>query len=180
MAILVDEAIWPWRSERWAHLVTDSHLLELHAFAHELGVPYLAFQGDHYDVPTPLRDEAVRRGARPVTGREVVAALRAAGLRRRGAVESWQWVWRTPAHALAPDAVPDLFAGELDRAVRDLSGSSEVVEVGLASRSAEQLLVATTTQALRVSAGVTSEGDGVTVHRTSGARGTWIELHRPL
>lgn len=82
MAILVDDAIWPWRGRVWAHLVSDSSLDELHAFARRLGIPERAFQGDHYDVTDELRDCAIAEGARAVTSRDVVRALRAAGLRK--------------------------------------------------------------------------------------------------
>lgn len=80
--ILVDSAVWPWRGERWAHLVSDESYDELHAFADRLGIPRRAFQGDHYDVPAWLRAEAIELGATPVDGRELVRRLRAAGLRR--------------------------------------------------------------------------------------------------
>jgi hypothetical protein len=89
MTVLVDDAAWPWRGERWAHLVSDGDLDELHDFANALGVRRLAFQGDHYDVPAPVRAEAVARGARPVSSRELVGALRAAGLRVRGPRHRW-------------------------------------------------------------------------------------------
>jgi len=82
MAILVDDAIWPWRGRVWAHLVSDTSVDELHAFAARLGIPRRAFQGDHYDVTDELRDCAIAEGARAVTSRDVVRALRAAGLRR--------------------------------------------------------------------------------------------------
>ena len=82
MAILVDDAIWPWRGRLWAHLVSDTSIDELHAFAERLGIPRRAFQGDHYDVTDELRDCAIAEGARPVTSRDVVRALRAAGLRK--------------------------------------------------------------------------------------------------
>ncbi len=81
--ILVDQAIWPWRGERWAHLVSDESYEELHAFAERLGIPRRAFQGDHYDVPRHVRDEAIVLGATPVDARELVRRLRAAGLRKR-------------------------------------------------------------------------------------------------
>ena len=54
MTVLVDPAVWPWRGERWSHLVSDVSYDELHAFAAQLGVPRRAFQGDHYDVPEEL------------------------------------------------------------------------------------------------------------------------------
>jgi hypothetical protein len=83
MTILVDQAIWPWRGHRWAHLVSDESYDELHAFADQLGIPRRAFQGDHYDVPSWIRDEAIGLGATEVDSRELVRRLRAAGLRRR-------------------------------------------------------------------------------------------------
>lgn len=84
MAILVDEAIWPWRGRRWAHLVSDESYEELHDFAARLGILRRAFQGDHYDVPTDLRLQAIALGATPVNARDLVRRLRAAGLRRPG------------------------------------------------------------------------------------------------
>lgn len=83
MTILVDDAVWPFRGDRWAHLVSDVSYDELHAFAAELGIPRRAFQGDHYDVPVAVRGRAVELGAHAVTSRELVRRLRAAGLRRR-------------------------------------------------------------------------------------------------
>ena len=82
MAVLVDPAVWPWRGQLWAHLVSDVSYDELHAFAAELGVPRRAFQGDHYDIPAPLRERALALGAQPVRARELVRRLRGAGLRR--------------------------------------------------------------------------------------------------
>jgi hypothetical protein len=81
--ILVDPAIWPWRGRQWAHLVSDQSYDELHEFAERLGIPRRAFQGDHYDIPTELRDEALAMGAAPVSAREVVRRLQQSGLRRR-------------------------------------------------------------------------------------------------
>ncbi len=82
MTILVDPAAWPWRGRDWAHLVSDESYEELHAFASRLGIPRRAFQGDHYDVPTELRAQAIGLGAAPIAARELVRRLRAAGLRR--------------------------------------------------------------------------------------------------
>jgi hypothetical protein len=82
VTILVDEATWPHRGQRWAHLVSDESYDELHAFAARLGIPRRAFQGDHYDVPAEYRERALDLGATPVPGRELVRRLRAAGLRR--------------------------------------------------------------------------------------------------
>jgi len=81
--ILVDQAIWPWRGHRWAHLVSDESYDELHEFAARLGIPRRAFQGDHYDVPAHLREAAIALGAQPVDARVLVRRLREAGLRQR-------------------------------------------------------------------------------------------------
>jgi hypothetical protein len=81
--ILVDEAIWPFKGRRWAHLVSDESYEELHAFAEQLGIPRRGFQGDHYDIPSDYRDRAIELGASPVPARELLRRLVAAGLRRR-------------------------------------------------------------------------------------------------
>lgn len=75
--------MWPWRGERWSHLVSDDSYDELHAFAARLGVPRRAFQGDHYDIPSSLRGRALALGAQAVPARELLLRLAAAGLRRR-------------------------------------------------------------------------------------------------
>jgi hypothetical protein len=80
--ILVDEALWPWRGKKWAHLVSDVSYEELHEFAARLDLPPRAFHADHYDVPTEYRERAIELGAQPVGGRELVRRLREAGLRR--------------------------------------------------------------------------------------------------
>ena len=81
MALLVDNAVWPWRGRLWCHLVSDASVDELHVFARRLGIPDRAFQGDHYDLTDELRDCAIAEGAVAVTSRELVTALHAAGLR---------------------------------------------------------------------------------------------------
>ena len=82
MAILVDDCIWPWRDRLWCHMVSDTSLDELHAFARWIGVPERGFQGDHYDIPEDARAMAVAEGAEGVTSRRVVEALRASGIRK--------------------------------------------------------------------------------------------------
>ena len=79
--ILVDECRWWWRDQLWCHMVSDVHLDELHDFADLLGVPRRGFQGDHYDIPTHVREIALMSGAVAVSSRELVVRLRAAGLR---------------------------------------------------------------------------------------------------
>lgn len=85
MAILIDPPAWPAHGTLWSHLVSDSGYDELHAFARRLGVPRRGFDLDHYDVPASLYERAVALGARPVAARDVVHALRGAGLRVRQA-----------------------------------------------------------------------------------------------
>lgn len=81
MTVLVDPPLWPQHGRLWSHLVSDTSLDELHAFAERAGVPRRGFDRDHYDVPDERYDELVRLGAVPVDGREIVRRLRASGLR---------------------------------------------------------------------------------------------------
>lgn len=83
MALLIDPPSVPWRGRMWAHLISDTSFEELHAFAASLGIPERGFDCDHYDVPDDHWKAVVAAGARPVRSREIVAALVAAGLRRR-------------------------------------------------------------------------------------------------
>lgn len=66
----------------WSHVASDTSFDELHAFAQRLGIPARGFDRDHYDVPGEWFDDVVAAGATPVTSRELVARLYAAGLRR--------------------------------------------------------------------------------------------------
>ena len=61
--------------------MSDTDLDELHALAARLDVPRRAFQGDHYDLDEERRARAIELGAIPVTSRELLVRLRAAGLR---------------------------------------------------------------------------------------------------
>ncbi len=81
--ILIDPPLVEWRDRRWSHLASDTSYEELHAFARDLGIPDRGFDRDHYDVPAEWYDDVVARGATPVSSRELVARLVAAGLRRR-------------------------------------------------------------------------------------------------
>jgi len=67
----------------WSHLASDESFEELHAFARELGIPERGFDRDHYDVPSEWYHLAVAAGALPISSRELVSRLIAAGLRRR-------------------------------------------------------------------------------------------------
>ena len=83
MTLMIDPPAVPSRGRMWSHLASDESFDELHAFARELGIPERGFDRDHYDVPEEWYDAVVEAGARPVTSRELVVALVAAGLRRR-------------------------------------------------------------------------------------------------
>ena len=81
MAILMDEPRWWFRGKKWCHLVSDTSIEELQAFADEHGIPRRGFQGDHYDIPEEYRAELIEAGAEVVESRELLRRLRAAGLR---------------------------------------------------------------------------------------------------
>lgn len=81
VAILIDPPMWPAHGRLWSHLISDSDLEELHAFAQGLGIPRRAFQGDHYDIPAERHTGVVAAGARPVGSRELLRALQSSGLR---------------------------------------------------------------------------------------------------
>ncbi|MFS0714985.1 DUF4031 domain-containing protein [Microbacterium sp. 2P01SA-2] len=81
MAILIDDPRWPAHGRLWSHLVSDSDLDELHAFARRHDLPARAFDLDHYDVPDSAFDRLVAGGALPVSGHELVRRLIASGLR---------------------------------------------------------------------------------------------------
>ena len=81
--IYIDAPTWPGHGRLWSHLVSDASYAELHDFAAGLGIPPRAFDRDHYDVPSEWYDEMLVAGAVPVSSRELVSRLVAAGLRRR-------------------------------------------------------------------------------------------------
>lgn len=81
MAVLIDDPMWPLHGRKWAHLVSDVSLDELHEFAERAGIPRRGFHGDHYDVPEEYHADMVALGATPTPSRELVRRLRAAGLR---------------------------------------------------------------------------------------------------
>ena len=84
MTVLIDQPAWPAHGMLWSHLVSDSSLAELHAFAAANAIPRRGFDLDHYDVPSERYDALVAAGALPVTNRELVTRLRASGLRVPG------------------------------------------------------------------------------------------------
>jgi muramoyltetrapeptide carboxypeptidase len=69
----------------WSHLASDSSYDELHRFAQTLGIPQRGFDRDHYDIPAERYDAVVAMGVTPVSSRELIERLKAAGLRRRKA-----------------------------------------------------------------------------------------------
>ena len=81
MAIYLDPPLWPAHGTHFSHLVSDSSLAELHAFAAAAGIPERAFDGDHYDVPERRFEDLVAAGAIPVEARVLVRKLIASGLR---------------------------------------------------------------------------------------------------
>lgn len=81
MIIIDPPAVERW-GRRWSHLASDVSFDELHAFAAPLGIPERGFDRDHYDVPEERYADVVAAGAHPISSRELVARLRAAGLRR--------------------------------------------------------------------------------------------------
>ena len=81
MAIYIDPPLWPAHGTHFSHLVSDTSLGELHAFAAAAGIPERAFDGDHYDVPERRFDELVAAGAMPVEARMLVRKLISSGLR---------------------------------------------------------------------------------------------------
>lgn len=83
MTILVDVPRWPAHGRLWAHLVSDTSLEELHAFARAQRLPERSFDLDHYDVPEEVVPRLIAAGAEPVEGRELVRRLIASGLRVR-------------------------------------------------------------------------------------------------
>jgi predicted metal-dependent HD superfamily phosphohydrolase len=83
VAILIDPPLWPAHGTVFSHLVSDESLAELHEFAQKAGLSERAFDRDHYDVPARRHTELVAQGARPVTGGDLIRALRASGLRVR-------------------------------------------------------------------------------------------------
>jgi Protein of unknown function (DUF4031) len=84
VTLLIDAPLVWHHGVRWSHLVSDTSLEELHAFAARLELAPRQFDVDHYDVAEDKHALVVAAGARLVRPREIVAALTAAGLRQRG------------------------------------------------------------------------------------------------
>lgn len=79
MAVYVDSAQIPYRGMLMNHMIADTPE-ELHAMAAALGLKRAWFQDrgshPHYDVCSSKRALAIRRGANPVTTRQLVDVLR--------------------------------------------------------------------------------------------------------
>ncbi|MFZ1411932.1 MAG: DUF4031 domain-containing protein, partial [Micropruina sp.] len=88
MAILIDPPRWPAHGTVFSHLVSDTSLEELHAFAAAAGVPTRAFDHDHYDVAMRRYDDLVARGAEEVSANNLVRRLVASGLRVRASART--------------------------------------------------------------------------------------------
>jgi hypothetical protein len=83
VTVYIDPPTWPGHGRFWSHLISDQSYDELHVFAAGIGLPRRAFDSDHYDVIADRYVAALEAGAQPVSSREIVRLLRAAGLRRR-------------------------------------------------------------------------------------------------
>jgi hypothetical protein len=83
VTVYIDPPTWPGHGRFWSHLISDLSYDELHVFAAGIGLPRRAFDSDHYDVIADRYGAALEAGAQPVSSREIVRLLRAAGLRRR-------------------------------------------------------------------------------------------------
>ncbi|WP_426997162.1 DUF4031 domain-containing protein [Pseudarthrobacter sp. N5] len=81
MAIYLDPPLWPAHATHFSHLISDTSLEELHAFAASAKIQERGFDGDHYDVPERRYDSLVAAGAIPVEARILVRKLIASGLR---------------------------------------------------------------------------------------------------
>lgn len=66
----------------WCHMVSDTSVLELKAFASDLGLPDRGFQGDHFDVPDHMRESAIAAGAIEVDTRQILKSLYDSGIRK--------------------------------------------------------------------------------------------------
>lgn len=103
MTLLIDTPRWPWRGRLWAHMISDQSLDELHGAARDLGLRWVLFGRDHYDVPEELWPAACER-ATLVDSRVIVRSLRATGMRVGGGKASKAWKWRADIPAELQDA----------------------------------------------------------------------------
>ncbi|MFZ0529938.1 MAG: DUF4031 domain-containing protein [Propionicimonas sp.] len=83
MAVLIDPPRWPAHGTRFSHLVSDTSLEELFAFADAQSLPARAFDHDHYDVPERRYRDLVAAGAEPVDEKTLLRRLKGGGQRVR-------------------------------------------------------------------------------------------------
>jgi predicted metal-dependent HD superfamily phosphohydrolase len=83
MTVLIDPPLWPAHGTTFSHLVSDTSLEELHAFARAQGIPAQAFDRDHYDVPARRHASLVLAGAEAVGAGDLTRRLLASPLRVR-------------------------------------------------------------------------------------------------
>lgn len=79
--ILIDPPMWPRHGTVWGHLVSDTSLAELHAFAKRAGIPARGFDLDHYDYPEHRQARLLELGATLVDAHELTRRLISSGLR---------------------------------------------------------------------------------------------------
>lgn len=100
MTLYIDPPVWPAHGTVFSHLISDTSLAELQAFADQAEISRRAFDRDHYDVPAERYDQLVVQGAVPVSGNELARILASCGLRvktrdrpeklRTGLLRRWQ------------------------------------------------------------------------------------------
>ncbi|GAA1797593.1 DUF4031 domain-containing protein [Nostocoides veronense] len=83
MTIWIDPPAWPAHGRLWSHLISDTAIEELHAFAERAGLPRRGFEGDHYDIPQERYSQAVALGAHETSPSNIVRMLQDSGLRLR-------------------------------------------------------------------------------------------------
>lgn len=105
MSLLIDPPLWPAHGTLFSHLVSDTSVDELQAFARAAGLPERAFDRDHYDVPQREFERLVGLGAIPTTAGGLTRALIAGGVRvpaRDRADRHDKWL-RSNFDSLLPD-----------------------------------------------------------------------------
>ena len=143
MAVVVDKAIWPYKGNLWAHLASDDNLSELHDFAEILGLRLMSFQGDHYDVPKEVRDQAIILGAIEIDGRELLSRLKKAKLRlpvseRPG---KWEKICFFPPKGKSPDLSEFKFNKTFPELEKIARSNWNLAEVTIFQRRNEMALV---------------------------------------
>ena len=103
MTIWIDPPAWPAHDRLWSHLISDSSVEELHAFAARAGVPERGFEGDHYDIPQERYAAAVALGAQVTATANIVRLLQDSGLRLRKR-KGERGGWREPGETVVVSA----------------------------------------------------------------------------